>query len=180
MKSLMSLIFLVLFCSMQVSSSAPNAVAMAQSTCCSEFTNRIIPLKRLVSYKQTGSSCVKQGIVFKTIFGREICVDLQKDWVRSHIVKLDNRRTVTTAKTPNTTVKIYSSLLLRNEESVLSAAPGAVLLYAANLKWFRTITGKEFCVDPETSWVNSHNAKVDSRITATTAKTPSNHHSLTD
>ncbi|XP_051978652.1 monocyte chemotactic protein 1B-like [Xyrauchen texanus] len=110
MKSLMSLIFLVLFCSMQITLSAPNAVAMAQSTCCSEFTNRIIPLKRLVSFKRTSSSCVKQGIVFKTIIGKEICADPQKDWVRSHIAKLDNRRTVTTAKTPNTTVKIYSSV----------------------------------------------------------------------
>ncbi|XP_051978654.1 monocyte chemotactic protein 1B-like [Xyrauchen texanus] len=110
MKSLMSLIFLVLFCSMQVSSSAPNAIAMAQSTCCSEFTNAAIPFKRLVSYKQTSSSCVKQGIVFKTIVGREICADLEENWVRRHIVKLDNRRTVTTAKTPNTTVKIYSSV----------------------------------------------------------------------
>ncbi|XP_051978651.1 monocyte chemotactic protein 1B-like [Xyrauchen texanus] len=110
MKSLMSLIFLVLFCSMQVSSSAPNAIGMAQSTCCSEFINAMIPFKRLVSYKQTGSSCVKQGIVFKTIIGIEICADPQKDWVRSHIAKLDNRRTVTTAKTPSTTVKIYSSV----------------------------------------------------------------------
>ncbi|KAF4094965.1 monocyte chemotactic protein 1B-like [Onychostoma macrolepis] len=37
---------------------------------------------------------------------------------------------------------------------------------------FRTAAGREFCMNPNTSWVNSHIAKVNSRTTtATTAKT---------
>ncbi|XP_051547954.1 monocyte chemotactic protein 1B-like [Myxocyprinus asiaticus] len=104
MKSLMSLIFLVLFCSMQMTSSAPVAVDSAQSVCCSEFTKVMIPLKRVVSFKWTSSSCHKQGIVFQTTAGKEICADIQTDWVRNHIAKVDNRKTVTTAQTPSTKV----------------------------------------------------------------------------
>ncbi|XP_056106735.1 C-C motif chemokine 22-like [Rhinichthys klamathensis goyatoka] len=39
---------------------------------------------------------------------------------------------------------------------------------------FQTFAGKEFCIDPETTWVNGHADKVDKRTTsATTAKTQS-------
>uniref|UniRef100_A0A8C1J5S8 Chemokine interleukin-8-like domain-containing protein n=1 Tax=Cyprinus carpio TaxID=7962 RepID=A0A8C1J5S8_CYPCA len=31
---------------------------------------------------------------------------------------------------------------------------------------FQTIAGREFCVDPETPWVNGHIAKVDKRTTS--------------
>ncbi|XP_051545787.1 monocyte chemotactic protein 1B-like [Myxocyprinus asiaticus] len=103
MKSLMSLIFLVLFCSMQLASSSTLANQAAQSTCCSEFTNLTIPLRCVVSYKRTSSYCPKEGIVFLTIAGKKICADPQTAWVSNHIAKVD-KRTTSTGKSSSTTV----------------------------------------------------------------------------
>uniref|UniRef100_A0A8C1J5I0 Chemokine interleukin-8-like domain-containing protein n=1 Tax=Cyprinus carpio TaxID=7962 RepID=A0A8C1J5I0_CYPCA len=37
---------------------------------------------------------------------------------------------------------------------------------------FRTAAGREFCLDPDSSWVNSHIAKVNSRTTTSTTTKP--------
>uniref|UniRef100_A0A672RGX7 Monocyte chemotactic protein 1B-like n=1 Tax=Sinocyclocheilus grahami TaxID=75366 RepID=A0A672RGX7_SINGR len=80
MRSLMCVLFLVLFCSVQMTSSAPHPI-IAQSYCCVEFNYRIIPLKQVVSYYWTSSTCPNHAIVFKTVAGREICVDPKTTWV---------------------------------------------------------------------------------------------------
>uniref|UniRef100_A0A673JS60 Monocyte chemotactic protein 1B-like n=1 Tax=Sinocyclocheilus rhinocerous TaxID=307959 RepID=A0A673JS60_9TELE len=79
MRSLMCVLFLVLFCSVQMTSSAPHAIG-AQSNCCVEFKNVRIPIKQVVSYYWTSSNCAKRAIVFKTVVGREICVDPETTW----------------------------------------------------------------------------------------------------
>uniref|UniRef100_A0A671SVL2 C-C motif chemokine n=1 Tax=Sinocyclocheilus anshuiensis TaxID=1608454 RepID=A0A671SVL2_9TELE len=104
MRILMSLLLLVLFCSIQLTSSAPNALE-AQSSCCFQFYKKKIPLNLVVSFYQTRSNCPISAIVFRTAAGREFCVDPNSSWVNSHIAKMNSRTTTaTTAKTLSTTV----------------------------------------------------------------------------
>ncbi|XP_016366927.1 monocyte chemotactic protein 1B-like [Sinocyclocheilus rhinocerous] len=101
MRSLMCVLFLVLFCSVQMTSSAPHAIG-AQSNCCVEFKNVRIPIKQVVSYYWTSSNCAKRAIVFKTVVGREICVDPETTWVNHHVDKVD-KKTTTAAAAASTT-----------------------------------------------------------------------------
>ncbi|XP_016375250.1 C-C motif chemokine 2-like [Sinocyclocheilus rhinocerous] len=96
MRSLMSVLFLVLFCSVQMTSSAVISIDAAQSKCCGEFTDVKIPLKQVTSYYRTtsSSSCVRRAIVFQTKSGKEFCVDPETPWVSGYIAKVDKRTTV--------------------------------------------------------------------------------------
>uniref|UniRef100_A0A8C1QBH7 Chemokine interleukin-8-like domain-containing protein n=1 Tax=Cyprinus carpio TaxID=7962 RepID=A0A8C1QBH7_CYPCA len=85
--------------------SAPIALEAAQSTCCGELSNVKVPLKLVTSYYRTSSSCPRCAIVFKTIKGREFCVDPETPWVKSHVAKVDKRTTTATkAQTKSLTV----------------------------------------------------------------------------
>ncbi|XP_016366925.1 monocyte chemotactic protein 1B-like [Sinocyclocheilus rhinocerous] len=92
MRSLMCVLFLVLFCSVPMTSSAPHPI-FAESYCCLMLNNRMIPLKQVVSYSWTSSNCAKRAIVFKTVAGREICVDPEMTWV-SHLVDKVDKSTI--------------------------------------------------------------------------------------
>uniref|UniRef100_A0A8C1Y4C4 Chemokine interleukin-8-like domain-containing protein n=1 Tax=Cyprinus carpio TaxID=7962 RepID=A0A8C1Y4C4_CYPCA len=92
MRSLMCLLFLVIFCSVQMTSSTPIALEAAQSTCCGELSNVKIPLKLVTSYYRTSSSCPRRAIVFQTEAGKEFCVDPESTWVKSHVDKVDKRK----------------------------------------------------------------------------------------
>ncbi|XP_026106995.1 monocyte chemotactic protein 1B-like [Carassius auratus] len=92
MRSLMCLLFLVIFCSVQMTSSAPFAPDVAN--CCGELSKVKIPVERVTSYYKTSSSCPRLAIVFQTIAGKEFCVDPETPWVKSHIDKVDKRTTV--------------------------------------------------------------------------------------
>uniref|UniRef100_A0A8C2K014 Chemokine interleukin-8-like domain-containing protein n=1 Tax=Cyprinus carpio TaxID=7962 RepID=A0A8C2K014_CYPCA len=95
MRSLMCLLFLVIFCSVQMTSSAVISIGSAQSKCCGkEITNVKIPVKLVTSYYWTSSICGRRAIVFQTKAGREICVDPESTWVNGHIDKVDKRTTV--------------------------------------------------------------------------------------
>nr|XP_055049071.1 C-C motif chemokine 4-like [Misgurnus anguillicaudatus] len=98
MRHLMALMFLVIFCSLQLTLSAPIASDLAKTTCCYKFSNAVIPLKLVKSYYRTDSSCSKPAIVFETD-RRRICVDPETSWVSGHITKVDNRTTKTQNKT---------------------------------------------------------------------------------
>ncbi|XP_065147676.2 uncharacterized protein [Paramisgurnus dabryanus] len=98
MRHLMALMFLVIFCSLQLTTSAPISSDLAKSTCCAKFSNAKIPLKRVKSYYRTASSCSKPAIVFETD-KRIICVDPETSWVSGHINEVDNRTTKTQNKT---------------------------------------------------------------------------------
>uniref|UniRef100_A0A8C1J778 Chemokine interleukin-8-like domain-containing protein n=1 Tax=Cyprinus carpio TaxID=7962 RepID=A0A8C1J778_CYPCA len=53
----------------------------------------------------TSSSCPRCAIVFKTIKGREFCVDPETPWVKSHVAEVDKRTTTATkAQTKSLTV----------------------------------------------------------------------------
>ncbi|KAI2642425.1 monocyte chemotactic 1B-like protein [Labeo rohita] len=93
MRNLMSVLFLVIVCSVQMTSSATIALDSANSKCCVEFTNVKIPVKLVTSYYLTSSNCPTRAIVFKTSKGREFCVDPQTTWVSGHVDKVDKRKT---------------------------------------------------------------------------------------
>ncbi|KAK2867055.1 hypothetical protein QQF64_022724 [Cirrhinus molitorella] len=88
----MSVLFLVIFCSVQMTSASEAANAV--SDCCVEFSKVKIPVKLVASYYWTSSSCPIRAIVFKTIAGREFCVDPETTWVSGHIAKVDKKPTV--------------------------------------------------------------------------------------
>nr|XP_055048863.1 C-C motif chemokine 4-like [Misgurnus anguillicaudatus] len=103
MRHLMALMFLVIFCSLQLTSSAPVSSDLVKSTCCYKFSNAQIPLKLVKSFYRTDSSCPKPAIVFQTE-KKMICVDPETSWVSKHIAKV-NMKTTTSTTTTMTTVQ---------------------------------------------------------------------------
>ncbi|KAI2642426.1 monocyte chemotactic 1B-like protein [Labeo rohita] len=95
MRSLMSVLFLVIFCSVQMTS-ATDAIEAALSRCCVEFSNVKIPVKLVKSYYKTSSNCSRRAIVFKTNAGREFCVDPETTWVNHHVDKVDKKTKIGT------------------------------------------------------------------------------------
>ncbi|XP_043084687.1 C-C motif chemokine 4-like isoform X3 [Puntigrus tetrazona] len=91
MRTVMSVMFLVLFCSVQLASSAVISIAVAQSRCCTEFSDVKIPVKLVESYFWTSSSCARRAIVFQMKSGKQICVDPDTTWVSGHVDKVDKR-----------------------------------------------------------------------------------------
>ncbi|XP_048015293.1 monocyte chemotactic protein 1B-like [Megalobrama amblycephala] len=102
MRSLMFLLVLVIFCSLQMTSSAPLAADV--SNCCMEFTDVKIPVKQVKSYYWTSSNCPRRAVVFQMISGKEFCVDPETTWLSGHVAKVDQRTTsaATTTKTAST------------------------------------------------------------------------------
>uniref|UniRef100_A0A8C1J5G0 Chemokine (C-C motif) ligand 39, duplicate 1 n=1 Tax=Cyprinus carpio TaxID=7962 RepID=A0A8C1J5G0_CYPCA len=89
MRILMSLLLLVLFCSLQLTST-PHA--LESSSCCVQFYKKKIPLNLVVSFYRTGSNCPISAIVcfvvffgpgFRTAAGREFCLDPDSSWVKN-------------------------------------------------------------------------------------------------
>ncbi|KAK9952151.1 hypothetical protein ABG768_018007 [Culter alburnus] len=89
MRSLMFLLVLVIFCSLQMTSNATSAIDAANSKCCMEFTDVKIPVRQVKSYYWT-SKC-KHAIVFRTFKEKDICVDPETPWVNSHVAIVDKR-----------------------------------------------------------------------------------------
>ncbi|XP_065147678.1 C-C motif chemokine 4-like [Paramisgurnus dabryanus] len=102
MRHLMALMFLVIFCSLQLTTSAP--AALDKSICCYEFSNAAIPLKLVKSFYRTSSKCSKPAIVFETD-KRLICVDPETSWVSKHIAKVDMKTSTSTTTTITTVQK---------------------------------------------------------------------------
>uniref|UniRef100_A0A8C1ZMA4 Chemokine interleukin-8-like domain-containing protein n=1 Tax=Cyprinus carpio TaxID=7962 RepID=A0A8C1ZMA4_CYPCA len=96
MRNLMCfLLFLMIFCSVQMTSSYVIPIDAAPSKCCGEeFTVVKIPVKQVTSYFWTSSNFCVFSIRFQTIAGREFCVDPETPWVNGHIAKVDKRTTV--------------------------------------------------------------------------------------
>uniref|UniRef100_A0A671SXV7 Chemokine interleukin-8-like domain-containing protein n=1 Tax=Sinocyclocheilus anshuiensis TaxID=1608454 RepID=A0A671SXV7_9TELE len=94
MRSLMCLLFLMLFCSVQMTSSAFISLDEAHSKCCGELTDVKIPMKQVTSYYWTSRHCARRAIVFQTKAGKEFCVDPESTWVNGHVDKVDKRTTV--------------------------------------------------------------------------------------
>ncbi|XP_059392332.1 C-C motif chemokine 2-like isoform X2 [Carassius carassius] len=112
MRSLMCLLFLVIFCSVQMTSSSNLANEVANSNCCGEFSKVKIPVNKVVSYYWTSSICARRAIVFKTISGREFCIDPKTAWVKSHIDQVDKRTTVTESNATKTSATESASAAL--------------------------------------------------------------------
>ncbi|XP_059392334.1 C-C motif chemokine 13-like isoform X4 [Carassius carassius] len=112
MRSLMCLLFLVIFCSVQMTSSSNLAIEVANSNCCGVFSKVKVPVNKVVSYYWTSSICARRAIVFKTISGREFCIDPKTAWVKSHIDQVDKRTTVTESNATKTSATESASAAL--------------------------------------------------------------------
>ncbi|XP_026057604.1 C-C motif chemokine 13-like [Carassius auratus] len=121
MRSLMCLLFLVIFCSVQMTSSANLASEVANSRCCGEFSNVKVPVKLVTSYYWTSSICGRRAIVFQTIAGRKFCIDPQTPWVKSHIETVDKRTTATKSNAKKTTVTESNATQTSATESTSAA-----------------------------------------------------------
>ncbi|XP_072501049.1 C-C motif chemokine 3-like 1 [Notamacropus eugenii] len=64
-------------------------------TCCFDFTSKRIPSKLVVSYGTTSSRCAKEGVIFITRQGHNICANPKEQWVQHVKKQLDSK----TAKT---------------------------------------------------------------------------------
>ncbi|XP_050955852.1 monocyte chemotactic protein 1B-like [Labeo rohita] len=107
MRSLMSVLFLVIFRSVQMTSATSAIEAAQQLKCCVEFSNVKITVKLVRSYSWTSSNCPRRAIVFTTVAGREFCVDPETIRVSHHVNKVNKRTTnATTTVAASRTVKV--------------------------------------------------------------------------
>ncbi|XP_029109204.1 C-C motif chemokine 3-like [Scleropages formosus] len=93
MKILSAVLLLAMLCSHQLVSGA--ILPSASNDCCVKFFKGVIPLKKIMSYYKTSSSCPKQAIVMKTDKGQQ-CVNPEMPWVKRHVASLDRQTTTTT------------------------------------------------------------------------------------
>uniref|UniRef100_A0A8C1P4F5 Chemokine interleukin-8-like domain-containing protein n=1 Tax=Cyprinus carpio TaxID=7962 RepID=A0A8C1P4F5_CYPCA len=83
MRSLMCVLFLLIFCSKQGTSQYASAVP---ERCCWSFIDFQIPTQKIVSAVKTGSRCPTPGIVVTTR-RTEFCVRPDEDWIKSFMEK---------------------------------------------------------------------------------------------
>ncbi|XP_036625007.1 C-C motif chemokine 13-like [Trichosurus vulpecula] len=107
--TVLPMVFLTAYCICQVYA-IPDGV-YTPDNCCFEFTNKKIPLKLLVSYKNTSSMCRKEAVIFVTKRGLNICANPKDRWVQDLMKNLDNMKAktmkvmkiLTTTSYPNVT-----------------------------------------------------------------------------
>ncbi|XP_061101968.1 C-C motif chemokine 14-like [Conger conger] len=85
----LSALLIVLLFSLKLVSSAhgPNT----GKDCCPRTQKAKIPLKPIVSYYNTSSSCSLPALVFVTKLGKHWCVNPADGWVKSHAAAVDRR-----------------------------------------------------------------------------------------
>ncbi|XP_061101964.1 C-C motif chemokine 3-like 1 [Conger conger] len=92
----LSALLIVLLFSLGLVSSAPLAISTG-NTCCPSTQKAKIPLKQIVSYYNTSSSCALPALVFVTKLGKHWCVNPADGWVKSHAAAVDRRLASTPA-----------------------------------------------------------------------------------
>uniref|UniRef100_A0AAR2KZH3 Chemokine interleukin-8-like domain-containing protein n=1 Tax=Pygocentrus nattereri TaxID=42514 RepID=A0AAR2KZH3_PYGNA len=100
MRTMSALLTVLLLCSLQQVYSGPFGIETF-CECCEKLTDVKIPLKRIRSYRETSSNCAFEAVIFRTVIGKEWCVDPEASWVKKHLTKLKLRKSL--GKTPNTT-----------------------------------------------------------------------------
>ncbi|KAL6480739.1 hypothetical protein MHYP_G00117720 [Metynnis hypsauchen] len=90
MRTLSALLMVLLLCSVQQVLCNGYQGANTPTVCCYGFQEVKIPLWRIASYRWTSSKCEKKAVVFRTVIGRELCVDPEVSWVKEHIKKLQS------------------------------------------------------------------------------------------
>ncbi|KAL1247346.1 hypothetical protein QQF64_022722 [Cirrhinus molitorella] len=94
-----SLLFLMLCCALQLSTSAgPFANESAETICCFNTTKVRITLQGLESFFWTGSGCPLKNIVFVSSTRKQFCTDSKEKWVQRAITYLDKKHAQNSTK----------------------------------------------------------------------------------
>ncbi|XP_076877149.1 C-C motif chemokine 2-like [Brachyhypopomus gauderio] len=80
---LSALLFVMLLCSLQLVSSVPDAVNPV--ICCPGVSQKKLPLRRIMSYSRTDSSCAIKAVIFNMVTGKQFCMDPASDWVDAYM-----------------------------------------------------------------------------------------------
>ncbi|XP_076877150.1 uncharacterized protein LOC143526563 [Brachyhypopomus gauderio] len=87
---LSALLFVMLLCSLQLVSSAPDATNPVDG-CCFELSQMKLPLRRIVSYSWTDSKCPIKAVIFKMVSGKQFCMDPASNHVNAYMKAVDQR-----------------------------------------------------------------------------------------
>ncbi|XP_056307958.1 uncharacterized protein LOC130219555 [Danio aesculapii] len=182
MRSLMFLPVLVLFCSLQDTSCATNAIISANSVCCEGFTNINIPLRKIVSYQWTTSTCATKAIVFNTIAGKAICVDPDNTLVSGQVAKLDKKTssalsTSATTKAPASTSATTSS---PESTSATTSSPASTSATTSSPATTSATTSSPASTSATTSSPESTSAKASSPASTSATSSPPSTSSTTE
>ncbi|XP_036423685.1 monocyte chemotactic protein 1B-like isoform X3 [Colossoma macropomum] len=85
MRTLSALLMVLLLCSLQQVYCSGTQGANTPVECCYGFTYRKIPLWRITSYRWTRTDCSKKAVVFRTVIGKDWCVDPEVTWVKEYM-----------------------------------------------------------------------------------------------
>ncbi|XP_043820498.1 C-C motif chemokine 4-like [Dromiciops gliroides] len=106
--TLLSLVLIIaaLCCQVYAAPDGPST----PTTCCFDFTTKKIPLKFVVSYENTSNRCSKEGLIFLTRRGFQICTNPKEQWVQDIKNHLDKKNAKTQSPESLLTLSPPSSL----------------------------------------------------------------------
>ncbi|KAK1162060.1 monocyte chemotactic protein 1B-like [Acipenser oxyrinchus oxyrinchus] len=59
--------------------------------CCFEFAVQQLPRGRILEYTKTSTRCSNQGVLFRTIAGRQVCANPSDSWVQNYMKHFDRK-----------------------------------------------------------------------------------------
>ncbi|XP_056234424.1 C-C motif chemokine 22-like [Seriola aureovittata] len=83
MKTLLTLLFLTLICSLHHTSAGPVAVEMmVKGACCPGYNQTRIPKARVKHVAMTPDGCTDKAVVVTTVCDKKICIDPNWPWAK--------------------------------------------------------------------------------------------------
>ncbi|XP_004688081.1 PREDICTED: C-C motif chemokine 26 [Condylura cristata] len=88
--SVASLVLLALVLSVHLGASTRGSEVA--KFCCFQFSNRIIPWKKVQMYEFTKVSCSRKAVIFTTKRGLKVCAQPEEKWVQKYISLLQSQQ----------------------------------------------------------------------------------------
>ncbi|ELW56428.1 C-C motif chemokine 26 [Tupaia chinensis] len=67
---------------------APTRGSDMAKSCCFHYNQKMLPFRWVHTYEFTRNSCPKQGVIFTTKRGKQVCVQPKEKWVQTYIALL--------------------------------------------------------------------------------------------
>ncbi|XP_076879044.1 uncharacterized protein LOC143527621 [Brachyhypopomus gauderio] len=157
MRKLSALLFVLLLCSLQLVSSAPDHNIPADG-CCRGLSQMKLPIKRIMSYSRTDSSCAIKAVMFKMDSGKQLCMDPASDWVDAYMREVDQSETTSSGESPEST-QLQSGVTTAQQREIPDCCPTVTdekkvessswtsSSFTPKVTVFETVAGKQFCVE---------------------------------